>query len=47
MGELTASLAHEVNQPLPPPLLTRTTLLALVAGDTQNLEEAARLPLGS
>src|SRR5207249_12338376 len=40
MGELTASLAHEVNQPNAPASTNANTCLRWLAADTPNLEEA-------
>jgi len=40
MGELTASLAHEVNQPITAASTNANTCLRWLAGDTPNLEEA-------
>jgi C4-dicarboxylate-specific signal transduction histidine kinase len=40
MGELTASVAHEVNQPLAASLTNARTCLRWLAADTPNLEEA-------
>jgi PAS domain S-box-containing protein len=40
MGELTASLAHEVNQPIAASVTNAKTCLRWLAGDTPNLEEA-------
>lgn len=40
MGELTASLAHEVNQPIAAAITDANTCLRWLAGDTPNLEEA-------
>jgi PAS domain S-box-containing protein len=40
MGELTASLAHEVNQPIGASVTNASTCLRWLAGDTPNLEEA-------
>jgi PAS domain S-box-containing protein len=40
MGELTASVAHEVNQPIAASLTNAKTCLRWLAGDTPNLEEA-------
>ncbi len=40
MGELTASLAHEVNQPIAAAVTNAKTCLRWLAGDTPNLEEA-------
>jgi len=40
MGELTASLAHEVNQPIGAAVTNANTCLRWLAGDTPNLEEA-------
>ena len=40
MGELTASLAHEVNQPISAAVTNASTCLRWLAGDAPNLEEA-------
>ena len=40
MGELTASIAHEVNQPIAASLTNARTCLRWLHGDTPNLEEA-------
>ena len=40
MGELTASLAHEVKQPIAAALTNARTCLRWLAGDTPNIEEA-------
>ena len=40
MGELTASLAHEVNQPIAAASTNANTCLRWLAGDTPNIEEA-------
>jgi PAS domain S-box-containing protein len=40
MGELTASLAHEVNQPIGAAVTNASTCLRWLAGDTPNLKEA-------
>ena len=40
MGELTASLAHEVNQPTAAALTNANTCVRWLSGDTPNLEEA-------
>ncbi len=40
MGELTASLAHEVNQPIAAARTNANTCLRWLAGDTPNIEEA-------
>jgi NO-binding membrane sensor protein with MHYT domain len=40
MGELTASLAHEVNQPIAATVTNAHACLNWLAGDTPNLEEA-------
>ena len=40
MGELTASLAHEVNQPIAAAITDANTCTRWLAGDTPNLEEA-------
>jgi NO-binding membrane sensor protein with MHYT domain len=40
MGELTASLAHEVNQPIAAAVTNANACLRWLSGDTPNLEEA-------
>src|SRR5205823_10633717 len=40
MGELTASLAHEVNQPIAAARTNANTCVRWLAADTPNLEEA-------
>jgi PAS domain S-box-containing protein len=40
MGELTASLAHEVNQPIAAAVTNANTCLRWLANDTPNIEEA-------
>jgi PAS domain S-box-containing protein len=40
MGELTASLAHEINQPIAAAVTNANTCLRWLAGDTPNIEEA-------
>jgi len=40
MGELTASLAHEVNQPIAAAVTNASTCMHWLAGDTPNLKEA-------
>jgi signal transduction histidine kinase len=40
MGELTASLAHEVNQPIAAALTNANTCMLWLAGDTPNIDEA-------
>jgi signal transduction histidine kinase len=40
MGELTASLAHEVNQPITAALTNANTCLLWLSGDTPDVEEA-------
>ncbi len=40
MGELTASLAHEVNQPIAAAITNANTCLRWLAADTPNVEEA-------
>jgi PAS domain S-box-containing protein len=40
MGELTVSLAHEVNQPIAATVTDATTCLRWLAGDNPNIEEA-------
>jgi PAS domain S-box-containing protein len=40
MGELTASLAHEVNQPIAAAVTNANTCLRWLAADTPNIEEA-------
>ena len=43
MGELTASIAHEVNQPLSGVVSNGSACLRWLAGDTPNIEEDAKL----
>jgi len=43
MAELTASLAHEVNQPISAVVTNANACLRWLAGDTPNLEEARGL----
>jgi NO-binding membrane sensor protein with MHYT domain len=40
MGELTASLAHEVNQPIAATVINADSCLRWLAGDTPNIEKA-------
>jgi PAS domain S-box-containing protein len=40
MGQLTASLAHEVNQPITAAVTNANTCVRWLAGDTPNIEEA-------
>ena len=40
MGELTASLAHEVNQPIAAAVINANACLRWLTGDTPNIEEA-------
>jgi C4-dicarboxylate-specific signal transduction histidine kinase len=40
MGELTASLAHEVNQPIAAASMNASSCLRWLAGDSPNIEEA-------
>jgi PAS domain S-box-containing protein len=40
MGELTASLAHEVNQPITAAVTNANTCVRWLAGDTPNIDEA-------
>jgi C4-dicarboxylate-specific signal transduction histidine kinase len=40
MGELTASLAHEVNQPITAAITNANTCVRWLAGDTPNIQEA-------
>jgi PAS domain S-box-containing protein len=40
MGELTASLAHEVNQPITAAVTNANTCVRWLAGDTPNIQEA-------
>jgi C4-dicarboxylate-specific signal transduction histidine kinase len=40
MGELTASLAHEVNQPISAAVTNANTCIRWLAGETPNIEEA-------
>jgi C4-dicarboxylate-specific signal transduction histidine kinase len=40
MGEMTASLAHEVNQPIAAAVTNANTCLRWLSGETPNLEEA-------
>jgi len=44
MGELTASLAHEVNQPIAAAVTNAKTCLRWLANDTPNIERRAKLP---
>ena len=43
MGELTASIAHEVNQPLSGVVVNANACLRWLAGDAPNLDEAGKL----
>lgn len=45
MGELTVSLAHEVNQPIAAAVTNANTCLRWLAGDTPNIEEAREAAL--
>jgi PAS domain S-box-containing protein len=47
MGELTASLAHEVNQPITAAVTNANTCVRWLAGDTPNIEEARDAALRS
>jgi signal transduction histidine kinase len=47
MGELTASLAHEVNQPITAAVTNAKTCVRWLANDTPNLEEARDAALRS
>jgi C4-dicarboxylate-specific signal transduction histidine kinase len=47
MGELTASLAHEVNQPITAAVTNAKTCVRWLAGDTPNIEEARDAALRS
>jgi NO-binding membrane sensor protein with MHYT domain len=46
MAELTASLAHEVNQPISAAVTNADACLRWLAGDTPNLEEARAAAMG-
>jgi len=46
MAELTASLAHEVNQPISAAVTAANACLRWLAGDTPNLEEARAAAMG-
>jgi NO-binding membrane sensor protein with MHYT domain len=46
MAELTASLAHEVNQPISATVTNADACLRWLAGDTPNLEEARAAAMG-
>src|SRR5467141_3563856 len=46
MAELTASLAHEVNQPISAAVTAADACLSWLAGDTPNLEEARAAAMG-
>jgi PAS domain S-box-containing protein len=46
MGELTASLAHEVNQPISAAVTNADACVRWLAGDTPNLEEARAAAMG-
>jgi C4-dicarboxylate-specific signal transduction histidine kinase len=46
MAELTASLAHEVNQPISAAVTNAHACLRWLAGDTPNLEEARAAAMG-
>jgi PAS domain S-box-containing protein len=47
MGELTASLAHEVNQPITAAVTNANTCVRWLAGDTPNIEEAREAAMRS
>jgi C4-dicarboxylate-specific signal transduction histidine kinase len=47
MGELTASLAHEVNQPITAAVTNAKTCVRWLAGDTPNIEEAREAAMRS
>jgi PAS domain S-box-containing protein len=47
MGELTASLAHEVNQPITAAVTNANTCVRWLAGDTPNIEEAREAAIRS
>jgi PAS domain S-box-containing protein len=47
MGELTASLAHEVNQPITAAVTNANTCVRWLAGDTPNMEEAREAAMRS
>jgi C4-dicarboxylate-specific signal transduction histidine kinase len=42
MGELTASIAHEINQPLAALVMNANACLRWLAAETPNLDEAPR-----
>jgi len=44
MGELTASLAHEVNQPIAGAITNANACLRWLAGDAPNWKRRAQLP---
>jgi NO-binding membrane sensor protein with MHYT domain/two-component sensor histidine kinase len=46
MAELTASLAHEVNQPISAAVINANACLSWLAGDPPNLEEARAAAMG-
>jgi NO-binding membrane sensor protein with MHYT domain len=46
MAELTASLAHEVNQPISAAVTNANACVSWLAGDTPNLEEARAAAMG-
>jgi NO-binding membrane sensor protein with MHYT domain/two-component sensor histidine kinase len=46
MAELTASLAHEVNQPISAAVIAADACMRWLAGDTPNLEEARAAAMG-
>jgi C4-dicarboxylate-specific signal transduction histidine kinase len=47
MGELTASLAHEVNQPITAAVTNANTCVRWLAGDSPNIEEARHAAIRS
>ncbi|MDX6445234.1 MAG: hypothetical protein QOH71_2308 [Blastocatellia bacterium] len=47
MGELTASLAHEVNQPITAAITNANTCARWLAGDTPNIQEAREAAIRS
>jgi PAS domain S-box-containing protein len=47
MGELTASLAHEVNQPITASVTNANTCVRWLAGETPNIEEAREAAIRS
>ncbi len=47
MGELTASLAHEVNQPITAAVTNANTCVRWLAGDTPNIKEAREAAIRS